>query len=158
MDLLIRLKMFSSAHIWLPLFMVYFLDLCIFAKGSLLANSVLIMFIEIPHITESLSHCASHHFWRSCLWLVNSFEHTLMILQLIWHETLYEPFMFLFFIGKLNVLYMIADDLRPSLGCYSDPVVKSPNIDQLASKSTVFYNAFAQVAWVYTHISNRVSV
>ncbi|XP_027010497.1 iduronate 2-sulfatase [Tachysurus fulvidraco] len=48
--------------------------------------------------------------------------------------------------GKLNVLYIIADDLRPTLGCYSDPVVKSPNIDQLASKSTVFYNAFAQQA------------
>ncbi|KAF4094196.1 hypothetical protein AMELA_G00010740 [Ameiurus melas] len=48
--------------------------------------------------------------------------------------------------GKVNVLYIIADDLRPSLGCYSDPVGKSPNIDQLASKSTVFYNAFAQQA------------
>ncbi|XP_030621222.1 iduronate 2-sulfatase [Chanos chanos] len=48
--------------------------------------------------------------------------------------------------GKLNVLHMIADDLRPTLGCYSDPVVKSPNIDQLASKSTVFYNAFTQQA------------
>ncbi|XP_062856949.1 iduronate 2-sulfatase [Trichomycterus rosablanca] len=48
--------------------------------------------------------------------------------------------------GKLNVLFIVADDLRPALGCYSDPVVKSPNIDQLASKSSVFYNAFAQQA------------
>ncbi|KAG9272186.1 iduronate 2-sulfatase [Astyanax mexicanus] len=48
--------------------------------------------------------------------------------------------------GKFNVLYLIADDLRPALGCYSDPVVKSPNIDQLASKSTVFFNAWAQQA------------
>ncbi|KAM6980829.1 iduronate 2-sulfatase [Aplochiton taeniatus] len=40
----------------------------------------------------------------------------------------------------------MADDLRPSLGCYGDPVVKSPNIDQLASKSQVFLNAFAQQA------------
>ncbi|XP_042566704.1 iduronate 2-sulfatase isoform X2 [Clupea harengus] len=46
---------------------------------------------------------------------------------------------------KLNVLYIMADDLRPSLGCYSDPLVKSPNIDQLASKSNVFFNAYAQV-------------
>ncbi|KAK2890701.1 hypothetical protein Q8A67_013344 [Cirrhinus molitorella] len=30
--------------------------------------------------------------------------------------------------------------------CYSDPVVKSPNIDQLASVSTVFHNAYAQQA------------
>lgn len=47
---------------------------------------------------------------------------------------------------KLNVLYIIADDMRPALGCYSDPLVKSPNIDQLASKSNVFLNAFAQQA------------
>lgn len=46
---------------------------------------------------------------------------------------------------QFNILYLIADDLRPTLGCYSDPVVKSPNIDQLASVSTVFNNAYAQV-------------
>lgn len=46
---------------------------------------------------------------------------------------------------KFNILYLLADDLRPTLGCYSDPVVKSPNIDQLASVSTVFHNAYAQV-------------
>ncbi|XP_026186257.1 iduronate 2-sulfatase isoform X2 [Mastacembelus armatus] len=38
------------------------------------------------------------------------------------------------------------DDLRTSLGCYRDSVVKSPNIDQLASRSQVFLNAFAQQA------------
>uniref|UniRef100_A0A672YHY7 Iduronate 2-sulfatase n=1 Tax=Sphaeramia orbicularis TaxID=375764 RepID=A0A672YHY7_9TELE len=40
---------------------------------------------------------------------------------------------------------IIADDLRPSLGCYGDTLAKSPNIDQLASKSQTFLNAFAQV-------------
>lgn len=48
--------------------------------------------------------------------------------------------------GNMNVLFIIADDLRTSLGCYGDPLVKSPNIDQLASKSIVFKNAFAQQA------------
>ncbi|KAG7465024.1 hypothetical protein MATL_G00171830 [Megalops atlanticus] len=48
--------------------------------------------------------------------------------------------------GRRNVLFIISDDLRPALGCYDDPVVKSPNIDQLASKSKVFLNAYAQQA------------
>ncbi|XP_035983410.1 iduronate 2-sulfatase [Fundulus heteroclitus] len=45
-----------------------------------------------------------------------------------------------------NVLFVVADDLRTSLGCYGDTVAKSPNIDQLASKSQVFLNAYAQQA------------
>ena len=37
------------------------------------------------------------------------------------------------------------DDLRPSLGCYGNKLIRSPNIDQLASRSLLFQNAFAQV-------------
>ncbi|KAJ8338585.1 hypothetical protein SKAU_G00375510 [Synaphobranchus kaupii] len=48
--------------------------------------------------------------------------------------------------GRLNVLFIISDDLRPTIGCYGDHMVKSPNIDQLASKSNVFHNAYAQQA------------
>lgn len=47
---------------------------------------------------------------------------------------------------KKNVLFIMADDLRPFLGAYGDTVVKSPNIDQLASKSQIFMNAYAQQA------------
>ncbi|XP_070616053.1 iduronate 2-sulfatase isoform X2 [Erythrolamprus reginae] len=46
----------------------------------------------------------------------------------------------------LNILFLIADDLRPALGSYGDSLVRSPNIDQLASRSVVFQNAFAQQA------------
>uniref|UniRef100_A0A8C7BX06 Iduronate 2-sulfatase n=1 Tax=Neovison vison TaxID=452646 RepID=A0A8C7BX06_NEOVI len=48
--------------------------------------------------------------------------------------------------APLNVLLIIVDDLRPSLGCYGDKLVRSPNIDQLASHSLLFQNAFAQQA------------
>lgn len=47
---------------------------------------------------------------------------------------------------RSNVLFVVADDLRTSLGCYGDTLAKSPNIDQLASKSQSFLNAYAQQA------------
>ncbi|XP_006881393.1 PREDICTED: iduronate 2-sulfatase-like [Elephantulus edwardii] len=46
----------------------------------------------------------------------------------------------------LNILFIVVDDLRTSLGCYGDKLVRSPNIDQLASHSLLFQNAFAQQA------------
>ncbi len=44
-----------------------------------------------------------------------------------------------------NVLFIAVDDLRPELGCYGNEVVKSPNLDKLASEGSLFTNHYVQV-------------
>lgn len=45
-----------------------------------------------------------------------------------------------------NILLLIVDDLRPTLGCYGDTYALTPNIDALARRGTVFTKAYAQQA------------
>lgn len=47
--------------------------------------------------------------------------------------------------AKPNVLFIAVDDLRPELGCYGQPHIKSPNIDKLASHGLTFINAYCNV-------------
>ena len=47
---------------------------------------------------------------------------------------------------KTNVLIFLVDDLRTELGCYSNSMVKSPNIDKLASEGVLFEKAYTQQA------------
>ncbi len=45
---------------------------------------------------------------------------------------------------KYNVLFVIADDLRPELGSYGNPLIKTPNIDRIANRATKFDRAYTQ--------------
>lgn len=48
--------------------------------------------------------------------------------------------------GRKNILMIAVDDLKPLLGCYGDPVARTPNIDSLAQAGTLFVAAYCQQA------------
>ncbi len=48
--------------------------------------------------------------------------------------------------AEKNVIFFITDDESPSLGCYGDPIAKTPAIDAIAADGTLFLNAFATTA------------
>ena len=46
---------------------------------------------------------------------------------------------------KNNVLFIAADDLSCALGCYGDPVAKTPHLDRLAASGVCFLKAYNQL-------------
>jgi len=48
--------------------------------------------------------------------------------------------------ARPNVLFIAVDDLRTSLGCYGDPLAKTPQMDRLAQSSRLFARAYTMQA------------
>ncbi|MFI4911887.1 MAG: sulfatase [Sedimentisphaeraceae bacterium JB056] len=44
--------------------------------------------------------------------------------------------------NKPNILWLIAEDLSPDIGCYGNKIVHTPNLDRLAAGGMKFTNAF----------------
>lgn len=44
-----------------------------------------------------------------------------------------------------NVLFIAADDLAATLGCYGDSMAKTPHLDRLAARGVLFKNAYNQI-------------
>ena len=48
--------------------------------------------------------------------------------------------------SNYNILMIYVDDLRPELGCYGNPLIRTPNINKLASSGYLFNNHYVQSA------------
>ena len=48
--------------------------------------------------------------------------------------------------GKVNVLFIPVDDLKPQLACYGHKKMLTPNLDRLAAEGTLFERAYCQQA------------
>ena len=48
--------------------------------------------------------------------------------------------------SRPNILFIAIDDLKPLMGCYGNTIVKTPNIDRLAKRGTVFLQNYCQQA------------
>lgn len=48
--------------------------------------------------------------------------------------------------ARPNILWIVSEDNGPYLGCYGDPIARTPNIDRLASEGVRYLNCFSNAA------------
>lgn len=49
-------------------------------------------------------------------------------------------------VARPNILWISTEDMGPRLGCYGDPLARTPNIDKLATQGIRYTNAFTTAA------------
>jgi len=49
-------------------------------------------------------------------------------------------------VTRPHVLMILVDDLKPTLGCFGDPIAQSPNLDRLAARGVRFERAYCNQA------------
>ncbi len=79
-------------------------------------------------------------FWSSPTWKSRTAFFGLVWLAVLGALPL-EP---LLAVQARNVLFIVVDDLRTNLGCYGDPIARTPNVDRLAQRGMRFERAYCQ--------------
>ena len=59
--------------------------------------------------------------------------------------------------ARPNVLFIIADDMRPQLGAYGQKYMHTPHLDKLAATGTRFNRAYVQYAFCAPSRNRRLS-
>ena len=95
-------------------------------------------FLTQAHTGEpNLPEAGNWNHWR--------FDHLQKLNEETNHNLAFIHFLLGSLTAKPNVLFIAADDLSCALGCYGDPIAKTPHLDRLAATGTCFLNAYNQL-------------
>ena len=109
---------------------------------------------QMANNTENVSIWWCHHVLEQCLWQNPPLFQPLKMAPYYKLLSLFSVFLCAVASDRKNVLFLIADDLRPQLNCYQgkdfpspvSPTMHTPNLDKLASTSLLLKRAHVQQA------------